>query len=228
MFYLGYRHDDLMDRIAVNDRGDIGNVPQNFKVLENLRPDRYPVFHETRKLEPVDIVEFNLNRKRFGGHVRTDDKKVLPYHPVSREEDKERGEDKEPIDGDGGDPYRTKIGDGQTAIDNPARMDEKRHHRQTDNGIKERDINENDLPGAGENDIDLIEIVVLKDQDDDKGVNEEEIKLRRQDIRIPLPGACKRYAPELQRRRKGEPQEDKIAKSEDNFIASVLHFVRID
>jgi hypothetical protein len=32
----------------------------------------------------------------------------------------------------------------------------------------------------------------------------------------------------LQRRRKGEAQEDKIAKSEDNFIASVLHFVRID
>ena len=68
----------------------------------------------------------------------------------------------------------------------------------------------------------------MKDQDDDKGVNEEEIKLRRHDIRIPLPGACECDAPELQRRRKGEAQEDKIAKSEDNFIASVLHFVRID
>ncbi len=66
-------------------------------------------------------------------------------------------------------------------------MDEECHDRQADNGIEERDIDENDLAGARKNDIDLVKIVVLKNQDDDKSIEEEKIEFRRQDVCFPLP-----------------------------------------
>ena len=68
----------------------------------------------------------------------------------------------------------------------------------------------------------------MENQNDDKGVDEKEIKLGRHDVRFPPPLAYERYSAELQRRGKGQPQDNEIAKAEDNFIARILHFVRID
>src|SRR5450759_3002772 len=102
-------------------------------------------------------------------------------------------------------------------------MDEEGENRETEDGIKERGKNENDLPRLCEYDVDLVEVIVLKDQDDDESENEEEKEFRRCDIRIPMSCASKRDAAELQRSRKRKPQEDKIHRSENKFITGVFH-----
>jgi hypothetical protein len=107
-------------------------------------------------------------------------------------------------------------------------MDKKCHYGQTDNGVEEREKNENYLPGVRENNINLVEIMVLKNQDDDKSVDEEEKELRRCDIRIPMSCASERYATELQRSRERQPEENKIHQSENDFVTRVLHFVRFN
>jgi hypothetical protein len=170
----------------------------------------------------------NLNRERFRGHIGADDEQIPPYHIIPCQEDKDRTEEENAIEGNGRESENAKIAYCKAAVDNPMRMDEERQDRETDDGIKERDNNENDLPRPCEDDIDLVEVVVLKDQDDEKRIQKKEKEFRRCDIRIPMSGTYERYAPELERSRESDSQEDKIHYGENKFITRVFHSARIN
>ena len=89
-------------------------------------------------------------------------------------------------------------------------MHKERYHCQSHNGVKERNDEGRKLLGPRQEDVDLVEVVALKNKENECSVEKEEIEFRRSNMERPGPILIPQHSPESYGKEKRNPQDNKV------------------